>query len=75
MTIQIWDDWHVGRSGFFRAFVTDGAETSIGCPLIGYCSPGGSHRTIRAAAAEARRVAGPDVRIYRNGRELLKSAA
>lgn len=65
--IAIWEDWHVERDGYFRAFWTDSPNGHIGCPVIGYCSPGGSHRTIKAAAAEARRLH-PDAEIYRNGK-------
>ena len=67
--IQIWEDHHVERSGFFRAFWCAGPDATSGSPIIGYCSPGGSHRTIRACAAEARRLY-PGERIYRNGREV-----
>jgi len=65
--IQIWDDLHTERSGFYRAFWCDSDDASIGSPVIGYCSPGGSHRTIRAAIAECRRLGYSDP-VYRNGR-------
>ena len=67
MVIQIWDDWHTERAGFYRAFNCDSGDVTIGCPVIGYCSPGGSHRTIRATINELRRLGyGDDV--YRNGK-------
>ena len=65
--ICIWDDLHNWRSGYFRAFWTAGPDATTGSPVIGYCSPGGSHRTIRAAAAEVGRLY-PGIPIYRNGR-------
>ena len=68
--IQIWDDLHNERAGFYRAFWCDGADGTSGSPVIGYCSPGGSHRTIRAAAVEALRLH-PGEQVYRNGK-LIK---
>lgn len=68
--IQVWSDLHNEQAGFYRAFWTADAEALSGSPVIGYCSPGGSHRTVRATVAEARRLY-PDARIYRNGR-LIK---
>jgi hypothetical protein len=65
--IQIWDDLHNERSGYFRAFWCSDPEASIGCPVNGYCSPGGSHKTISAAVREVRRMY-PHVLIYREGR-------
>jgi len=65
--IQIWDDLHTERAGFYRAFWCEDADNSIGSPVVGYCSPGGTHRTIRAAIAECRRH-GHTAPIYRNGR-------
>jgi hypothetical protein len=65
--VQIWDDLHTERSGYFRAFWTASPNATCGSPVIGYCSPGGSHRTIRATAYEIRRLY-PDAKIYRNGR-------
>ncbi len=66
--IEIWDDMHNERPGFYRAFwVAPGATT--GSPVIGYCSPGGSHRTIRATLAEVRRLGYTDP-AFRNGRAL-----
>lgn len=65
--IVIWDDLHTERSGYFRAFWAQSPDASSGSPVIGYCSPGGSHRTIRATAAEVKRLHPYDP-IYRNGR-------
>lgn len=69
MIIQIWNDNNAERDGFFRAFHCDAPDSTIGCPVVGYCSPGGSHRTIRAVIAECRKLGytGP---FYRNGREV-----
>lgn len=67
--IQIWEDLHTERSGYYRAFWCADSTGSTGSPIIGYCSPGGSHRTIRATVAEVRRMY-PDARIYRDGREV-----
>jgi hypothetical protein len=67
--VQIWDD--INREGpyWFRAFWCSSPEAESGSPVIGYCSPGGSHRTIVAVVTEVRRLH-PDARIYRNGREI-----
>lgn len=67
--IQVWDDLHNARDGYFRAYWTNGPEATTGCTVIGYCSPGGSHRTIRAVVAEVRRLGYTDP-IYRNGRRI-----
>ena len=67
--IQIWEDFHEERAGFYRAFWSASPDTTSGSPIVGYCSPGGSFRTIRATASDARRRY-PDVKIYRNGKEL-----
>jgi len=67
--IVVWEDNHTERSGYFRAFWTDSPDGTVGSPIIGYCSPGGSHRTVRACAAEARRLY-PGETVYRNGRPL-----
>lgn len=67
--IVIWEDHHTeARGNWYRAFWADVNETA-GSPVIGYCSPGGSHRTIKAAAREAVRLH-PGETIYRNGREV-----
>lgn len=65
--IEIWDDLNAERPGMFRAFWTDGSGT--GSPVIGYCSAGGSQHTIRAAAAEVKRLY-PGEDIFRNGRKV-----
>lgn len=49
--LEVWDDLHEERAGFYRLFWVVPGETT-GCPAIGYCSPGGSYRTIRAAIAD-----------------------
>ncbi len=67
--IQIWDDLHNERPGFYRAFWCHDSEDSTGSPVVGYCSPGGTHRTIRAAIAECRYLGYTDP-VYRNGRLL-----
>ena len=65
--IQVWNDLHAERSGYFRAFWTDGPDVTSGSTVIGYCSAGGSHRTITAVVAEVRRMGYTDP-IYRNGK-------
>lgn len=65
--IVVWDDLHTERSGYFRAFWSDSPNGTTGSPVIGYCSSGGSHRTIRAVVAEVRRLY-PNEPVYRNGR-------
>ena len=67
--VQIWDDLHTERAGYYRAFWCASPEASTGSPVIGYCSPGGSQRTIKATANEVRRLY-PDAPIYRNGRPV-----
>lgn len=70
--IEIREDGHNERSGYFRAFwaevLPDGSHGN-GSPVIGYCSAGGSHRTIRAAAREALRMH-PGETVYRSGRPV-----
>lgn len=65
--IQVWEDLHNEQAGFYRAFWCDGPEASTGSPVIGYCSAGGSHRSIAAVVAECRKLGYTDP-IYRNGR-------
>lgn len=72
--VSIWEDLHEERPGFFRAFEVSEPNATSGFPVFGFCSPGGSHQTIRATAAEVWRHF-PEARIFRNGRELLKGAA
>lgn len=67
--VQIWEDSHQERAGFFRAFWCDSPGATSGSPVIGYCSSGGSHRTIKACAAEVRRLY-PGEKIYRHGKEI-----
>lgn len=67
--IQIWDDWHTEGRNMFRAFWCASPDATTGSPVVGYCSPGGCHKTISAAAAEARRLY-PGERIFRNGKEI-----
>lgn len=72
--IQIWEDLHTERHGYFRAFWCDSPTATIGCPVIGYCSSGGSNRTIAATVAEALRLH-PDEKVYRNGRDITPTTA
>jgi hypothetical protein len=67
--IQIWEDLHNERAGFFRAFWCASPEATTGSPVVGYCSAGGSHRTLRGVIAEVRRLGYTDP-VYRNGREI-----
>lgn len=64
--LAIWDDLHNERSGYYRAY-WESLDGETGSAVIGYCSPGGSHRTIRACLAEVRRMGYTDP-AYRNGR-------
>jgi hypothetical protein len=66
--VVIWDDLHVERAGYYRAFWAASPDATTGSPVIGYASAGGSHRTIRAVVAEVRRYY-PGEKVYRNGRE------
>ena len=68
--IIICEDLHNERCGYFRAFYADSADADTCVTVIGYCSPGGSHRTIKDTVAEVRRM-GHTAPAYRNGR-LLK---
>lgn len=67
--IQIWDDLHVEQPGFYRAFWTQDRASDIGSPVVGYCSSGGSHRSVKAAVAEALRLH-PGTPVYRNGKRV-----
>ena len=67
--VQIWDDLHNERPGYFRAFWCASPDAPTGSPVIGYCSPGGSHPTVRATVAEVRRMY-PGVDVYRNGQRV-----
>ena len=65
----VWEDLHEERSGFYRAFWADGPEGTTGSPVFGYCDSRGSHRTIKAVAAEVQRFY-PGETVYRNGRPV-----
>lgn len=65
--LVVWDDSGNERPGYFRVFWSDSPNGTTGSPAIGYCSPGGSHRTIRAAVAEIRKLY-PNEPVYRNGK-------
>ena len=68
--IDIWDDWHTERAGYVRAFwVADPINPQGGSPVVGYCSPGGSHKTIRACVDECARLY-PGIPVFRNGRQV-----
>jgi hypothetical protein len=68
--IQIWEDNHTeARGNWYRAFWCENAEATSGSPVIGYCSAGGSQRTIRAAAREALRYH-PGTPVFRNGKPV-----
>jgi hypothetical protein len=67
--IVIWEDLHNERAGMLRAFWADGPNGSSGSPVIGYCSAGGSHRTVQAVAREVLRMY-PGETVYRNGRAV-----
>ena len=69
--IQVWDDLHTERSGYYRAFWCADKDAHTGSTVIGYCSPSGSYRTISAVVAEVRRIGYTDP-IYRSGR-LIRS--
>ena len=68
--IQIWDDLHAERRGnWFRAFWCSSPDASLGSPVIGYCSSGGSRRTVKAAAHEVWELY-PDALVFRNRRQV-----
>ncbi len=54
--LEVWEDNHCEKAGFYRLFWTSDGRT--GSPAIGYCSPGGSYRTIKAAIADGVRLFG-----------------
>lgn len=72
--VQIWNDLSNERSGMYRAYWCASPEAESGSPVVGYCSPGGSHSTIRAAVAETVRLH-PGTPCYRNGKLLNPSTA
>jgi hypothetical protein len=49
--LEVWDDLHSELPGRYRLFWArpDGTD---GTPAVGYCSPGGSYRTIKMAIAD-----------------------
>lgn len=67
--IVVWEDLNAERPGMKRAFWAASPDAESGSPVIGYASPGGSHRTVKACAAEAARLY-PGETIYRNGRPV-----
>lgn len=67
--IVVWEDLHNERADYKRAFWAASPEATTGSPVIGYCSPGGSHRTVRATVLEVRRLY-PNTPVYRNGRAV-----
>lgn len=71
--VVVWDDYHTERSGYYRAFWAASPDATSGSPVIGYCSPGGSHRTIRAVAREVHRYY-PGETVYRNGKPVVVGA-
>ena len=66
----IWDDLHEEQSGFYRAFWANSPNGTSCSPVIGYCSSGGSHKTIKAVVAEFKKMY-PSEHIYRNGKKLF----
>lgn len=68
--IAIWEDLNTERPDCFRAFwVSESSDMTTGSPVVGYCSPGGSYRTIRETVADALRRY-PGTPVYRNGRRI-----
>lgn len=51
--LEVWDDLSEPRTAY-RLFWVVAGET-CGTPAVGYCSPGGSYRTIKAAIADGER--------------------
>ena len=69
--VQIWDDYATERRGnWYRGFWCESPDSTTGSPVIGYCSPGGSQRTIPETVREVRRLY-RDAKIFRNGREII----
>ena len=69
MIVEIREDLSVERAGFVRAFWTESLDAPTCVTVFGYASCQGSHRTIRACAAEVLRHY-PNTAIYRNGRKV-----
>lgn len=49
--LEFWPDLHNECAGWWRLFWAVPGESTM-CPAIGYCSPGGTYRTIREAVAD-----------------------
>lgn len=63
----IWKDYSVeARGTWYRAYWVNGPHGTSGCPVIGYCSPGGSHQSVKAVAAEVLKYY-PGETVYFNG--------
>ena len=54
--IVIRPDLHNEQAGFFRAYQTASLDAPTCCTVIGYCSAGGSQRTMAACIRELRRL-------------------
>jgi hypothetical protein len=52
--LEVWDDLHNECAGYYRLFWARPGD-STGTPAIGYCSPGGTYRTIKDAIADGMR--------------------
>lgn len=52
--LEVWDDLNSEKPGRYRLFWVAPGKTT-GVPAVGYCSPGGSYRTIREAIADGER--------------------
>lgn len=65
--VVIWEDDHNELPGYYRAYWSDSPDGTTGSPVIGYCSPGGSHKTISAVVLEVQRLHPGEV-CYRNGK-------
>lgn len=54
VVLEVWPDLNNERPGFWRLYWRVPGE-SCAVPAIGYCSPGGTYRTIREAVADGQR--------------------
>ena len=61
----VWDD----ISGHYRAYWVEEPNGKIGCPVIGFASPGGAHKTIKGVVEEFKKMY-PNESIFRNGKRL-----
>ena len=53
--LEVWDDMNFhGKGPAYRLFWAS-PDGRTGTPAIGYCSPGGTYRTIKAAIADGLR--------------------